>query len=306
MTDLPAAGVLVVDKAEGWTSHDVVATLRRVLGTRRVGHGGTLDPLATGVLPVLFGSATRLAEHLHRAAKAYLAEIVLGAETSTDDREGEPTERAPVPMLDDERVRDVFRAFEGRQRQRPPAFSSRRVGGVPAHRRARRGERVELAAREVEIHELLFVDRGERCVHFLVTCSGGTYVRALARDLGRALGTRAHLGALRRVAAGGFFVEDAVTVEQVRELASSGALAPLVHAADTSALDVPGAILAREAARRLLSGGRAPLHRPADGPVRLYDESGLFLGIGEAGDGEVRPHTILATGEADARGPEGR
>lgn len=293
MSALPAAGILLIDKAAGWTSHDVVAALRPMLGTRRVGHGGTLDPFATGLLPVLFGAATRLADHLHRAPKAYLAEMVLGAETATDDREGEVIDSAPVPELDDAGLRDVLAGFVGQQEQRPPAYSAIRVRGERAYARARRGESADLAPRRIDIHELLLLERDDRCVHFLVTCSAGTYVRALARDLGRALGTRAHLGALRRIAAGGFFVEDAVEVDHVRALADVGALGTLVHPPDAAVLDLPAIVLARDTARRLLQGQRVAAPAAEDGPRRLYEESGDFLGVGDVADGAVRPRTIL-------------
>lgn len=293
MSALPAAGILLIDKAAGWTSHDVVAALRPMLGTRRVGHGGTLDPFATGLLPVLYGAATRLADHLHRAPKAYLAEMVLGAETATDDREGEVIDSAPVPELDDAGLRDVLAGFVGQQEQRPPAYSAIRVRGERAYARARRGESADLAPRRIDIHELLLLERDDRCVHFLVTCSAGTYVRALARDLGRALGTRAHLGALRRVAAGGFFVEDAVEVDHVRALADVGALGTLVHPPDAAVLDLPAIVLARDTARRLLQGQRVAAPAAEDGPRRLYEESGDFLGVGDVADGAVRPRTIL-------------
>lgn len=290
---LPAAGILLIDKAAGWTSHDVVAALRPMLGTRRVGHGGTLDPFATGLLPVLYGAATRLVDHLHRAPKAYLAEMVLGAETATDDREGEVIDSAPVPELDDAGLRDVLAGFVGQQEQRPPVYSAIRVRGERAYARARRGESADLAPRRIDVHELLLLERDDRCVHFLVTCSAGTYVRALARDLGRALGTRAHLGALRRIAAGGFFVEDAVEVDHVRALADVGALGTLVHPPDAAVLDLPAIVLARDTARRLLQGQRVAAPAAEDGPRRLYEESGDFLGVGDVADGAVRPRTIL-------------
>lgn len=293
MPSLPPAGILLIDKEEGWTSHDVVAALRTVLATKRVGHGGTLDPLATGLLPVLYGPATRFADELHRAPKSYLAEMVLGSETATDDREGKTTVEAPVPALSDDAVRALFGSFVGPYEQRPPAYSAVKVGGVRSYTLARRGAGVELSPRPVEIFELLLVERTEGCVHFLVTCSSGTYVRALARDLGRALGTRAHLGALRRLAAGGFFVEDAVSVAEARDLARAGALGALVFAPDAALLELPGAVVAREAARRLLGGQPVALHRSEASRVRVYDVGGDFLGTGEMKDGTLRPRTIL-------------
>lgn len=290
---LPSDGVLLVDKPEGWTSHDVVAFMRPLLGTRRVGHGGTLDPFASGLLVLVYGRATRLAQHLHTSAKSYLGEIVLGNETTTDDREGEPTETTPIPELDDPTVLATLASFLGPREQVPPAFSAIRVQGEHAYAKARRGERVILAPRPIEIHDLVLVERGERCVHVLVTCSAGTYVRALARDVGRALGARAHLGALRRIASGALFVEDAVEPAEAKALLEDGALAPLVFAPDAAAFSLPGVVLAREAARRLLTGQHVGAHAGTRQLARAYDVEGTFVGIAEV-DGEgVRPVTIL-------------
>lgn len=295
---LPTSGILVIDKEEDWTSHDVVAALRPVLGTRRVGHGGTLDPFATGVLPILYGRATGLATYLHEAPKTYLAEMVLGSETTTDDRTGQPTERAAVPRLDDERVRDVFARFIGPRRQRPPAYSAILVRGVRSYVRARLGEATEPPPRHIEIDEIAVVERDEACIHFLVTCSAGTYVRALARDLGRALGTLAHLGALRRIAAGGFSVDEAITVERARDLAAAGALGALVHASDVAALALRGVIVTPESARRLRAG--QPVGRPLGtgvGELRAYDTGGEFVGLTQAEADLLRPARIFAPEE---------
>ncbi len=288
---LPSSGLLLIDKPEGWTSHDVVAFMRGVLGTKRVGHGGTLDPLATGLLVVMYGSATRLAEHVHAAAKSYLAEIVLGRETTTDDREGTPTETAPVPTLEDARVGETLAGFLGPCEQVPPAYSAIRVAGERAYARARRGEAVALAPRRIEIFDLELVERGASCLHVLVTCSAGTYVRALGRDIGRALGSRAHLGALRRIASGALFVEDAIAPSQAKALAQAGALAPLVFAPDVAALALPGMILAEEAARRLLAGQRVAAG--GEGRLRAYDARGRFLGMADVHDGEARPRRMF-------------
>jgi tRNA pseudouridine55 synthase len=299
---LPDAGLLLIDKPESWTSHDVVAFLRGVLATRRVGHGGTLDPLATGLLVLLYGGATRLTRHLHDAPKSYLAEIVLGSETTTDDREGQPTLSADVPDLADERVRGALAAFVGAREQRPPAYSAIHVRGERSYAKARRGEAVELSARPIEIFDIRLLERSRTCLHVLVTCSAGTYVRALARDVGRALETRAHLGALRRIASGALFVDDAVQPQEARELAAAGALAPLVFAPDVAAIHLPGAILAEEAARRLLSGRVASVPDVV-GSVRAYDTRGRFLGIADVDHGAAQPTTIIGREEGgNARG----
>jgi tRNA pseudouridine55 synthase len=228
-----------VDKPEGWTSHDVVAFLRRVLGTRRVGHGGTLDPAATGLLVVLYGRATKLADALHRARKTYLADVALGHETTTDDREGEPTLQAPVPPLDDALVRERLASFIGIREQVPPAFSALHVDGQRAYARARRGETVTLAARRVEIDALELLARSDSALRLRVTCSAGTYVRALARDVGRALGTRAHLAALRREQVGPFSLERAAGPAAIRQM---------------TAVQLGTLIVDEASARRLLTG----------------------------------------------------
>ena len=242
MPTLPAAGIVLVDKPEGWTSHDVVAFLRPILGTRRVGHAGTLDPLASGLLVVLYGHATRLATELHLARKTYLADVVLGAETTTDDREGAASARAEVPELDDGVVRGILARFVGRQLQVPPAYSAIHVGGRRAYARSRRGETVLLGPRPIEIDSLELLARERGRIRLRVVCSSGTYVRALARDLGRALGTRAHLGGLRRLAIGPFVVDEAVTPDQLR---------------GSTATELADRVLPEDAARRLLAGPEA-------------------------------------------------
>lgn len=208
------AGVLAIDKPEGWTSHDVVAVVRGVVGVRRVGHGGTLDPLATGLLPVLIGSATKFVERLHTTSKVYAARVHFGNETATDDREGETTRTADAP--DRATVETALGAFRGVIAQRPPAYAAVKVGGRAAYARARSGEDVELAAREVQVHRIEMAAWSDGEADLLVVCSAGTYIRAIARDLGRATGSAAHLRALRRLAVGGLDVADAIGIEALR------------------------------------------------------------------------------------------
>lgn len=222
------AGVLLVDKPPGMTSHDVVATLRRATGERRIGHAGTLDPMATGLLLVLIGSATRLEHYLVGHDKRYEARIVFGAETDTLDAEGEVTETAPVPETARcaEQARRVLASFLGAQEQMPPAYSAIKRGGVAAHRVARAGGTPELEPRAVEITEIELTGINPETpswdVYFAV--SKGTYIRSLARDIGRAAGTRAHLGALRRAQVGEACLDDALSLEAVSVLAQHGAL----------------------------------------------------------------------------------
>jgi tRNA pseudouridine55 synthase len=208
--------VLAIDKPEGWTSHDVVAVVRGVLGTRRVGHGGTLDPQASGLLPVLVGTATKFADRIHEATKVYDAVVRFGAETATDDREGAVTREAAVPALT-ESIEPALAALRGVITQVPPQYAALKVAGRPAYARARGGETVALAARSVQVFRLDVVEIAPPDLRLLVVCSSGTYVRAIARDLGRALGSAAHLAALRRLAVGALEARDALTPDQLRE-----------------------------------------------------------------------------------------
>ncbi|MEA2662972.1 MAG: tRNA pseudouridine55 synthase [Chloroflexota bacterium] len=215
MTTTPN-GVLPIDKPLGWTSFDVVAVARGALGAKRVGHGGTLDPLATGVLPLLVGSATKFADRLHTAPKVYAALVTFGTETTTDDREGATTRTADVPELTLEALDGALEAFRGEIAQVPPAFAAVKVNGRRAYARARGGETVELNARTVTIERLAVASWEPPALRLLVVCSTGTYIRSLARDLGRATGSAAHLGGLRRLAVGALALDDAITVEALR------------------------------------------------------------------------------------------
>lgn len=215
MTETPN-GVLPIDKPLGWTSFDVVAVARRALGAKRVGHGGTLDPLATGVLPLLVGSATKFADRLHTASKVYAALVTFGTETTTDDREGTATRGATAPALSEAELDTALAAFRGAIAQVPPAFAAVKVGGRRAYSRARGGETMALSARTVTIERLAIASWESPSLRLLVVCSTGTYIRSLARDLGRSTGSAAHLGGLRRLAVGALTVDDSMTVEALR------------------------------------------------------------------------------------------
>ena len=227
----PRSGVLAVDKPAGWTSFDVVAVARRTLGIRRVGHGGTLDPAATGLLPILVGAATKFTERLHTAPKVYLALVRFGTETDTDDREGRVTRRSPAPTRGDAEA--ALDGFRGVITQTPPDYAAVKVGGRPAYARARAGETLTLAAREVQVHRL-DVTRwsSEADLGLLVVCSSGTYVRSLARDLGRATGSTAHLAGLRRLAVGALEVSDATPIDVLRGEGQEAATARVRAVAD--------------------------------------------------------------------------
>jgi tRNA pseudouridine55 synthase len=225
------AGVLAIDKPEGWTSFDVVAVVRKVVGVRRTGHGGTLDPLATGVLPVLIGSATKFTERLHTATKVYVAVVRFGHETETDDREGKMTRVAPPPSRDV--AERALAGFRGVIEQRPPAYAAVKVAGRPAYARARAGEQFDLAARKVQVLRLDVTDwSSDAEMRLLVVCSSGTYVRSLARDVGRAASSAAHLSSLRRLAVGALEAQAAVPIDTLRREGHEAAVARLREPSD--------------------------------------------------------------------------
>jgi tRNA pseudouridine55 synthase len=243
-------GVFIIDKPAGWTSHDVVARVRKILNTRRVGHTGTLDPFATGVLVVCVNRATRLVQFLTVDDKEYLATMRVGFATDTGDLTGQPI--SPVSdarQLTTEMVAEALALFRGRIKQTPPMFSAKKVGGVKLYQMARRGEEIERAPIEVEIKELELCDppdlfpSGEvktltRDFHFRVVCSSGTYIRKLAEDIGEWLGYGAHLTALRRTRAGSCYLNRAVTLEELAESAEAGGIEQMIiPMAEAVALD---------------------------------------------------------------------
>lgn len=289
--------VVPVDKPEGPTSHDVVARARRALDTRRVGHTGTLDPFASGLLLLCVGRATRLAEYLTGMDKTYEAEALLGVETDTLDREGTVVaEHDGWEELDEADIRRAMAELTGTIRQVPPQYSAKKVGGEAMHRKARRGEAVELAPVPVTVHALELVEVELPRVRFSVRCSSGTYVRALARDLGRALGVGGHLTALRRTAVGGFSVDDAVSLEGLEDpdAVARARLTPMAALQHLHRIDVDAG-----QATRLRHGQR----------IRLEDGSGVGEAVEESGAADVTTNSgpavaALKSGPlVDAAGP---
>ncbi len=286
MTD----GIVVVDKPSGWTSHDVVARLRRLAGTRRVGHAGTLDPMATGVLVVGIGQATRLLGHLALTDKDYDATIRLGASTTTDDAEGEITAEAEgeaLTEITDAAIAAAITGLTGDIEQVPSAVSAIKVDGVRAYKRARAGETVELTARRVRIAAFDVLARRGADLDVYVSCSTGTYIRALARDLGVALGVGAHLTALRRTRVGGFTIETARTLEQLEARLDVVPLSAAVAAA------FPRIDVTEEEARRIGQGQRLVLDLPAS-PAGVFDPGGRVVALVENRDGVAQPKCVFA------------
>ncbi|HEY3015394.1 MAG TPA: tRNA pseudouridine(55) synthase TruB [Nocardioides sp.] len=289
MTEPVASGIVVVDKAGGMTSHDVVSRVRRLAGTRKVGHAGTLDPMATGVLVLGVNRATRLLGHLMLTEKAYDATIRLGVATTTDDAEGEVVSTVPADGLDRAAVEAALRAFVGDIEQVPTAVSAIKVDGKRAHQRVREGETFELAARPVTVHEIAVGEirggDGVLDVDVSVRCSSGTYIRAIARDLGAALAVGGHLTALRRTAVGSFDLAGARTLE---ELSDEFALVPIAAAARAS---FPAVDLDDEQARQVRFGRRLPLE--IEGITAVFAPEGEFLALYEPGPDAARPVAVF-------------
>jgi tRNA pseudouridine55 synthase len=213
-------GAIVVDKPSGWTSHDVVAKVRRLANTKKVGHLGTLDPSATGVLPLLIGKATRLAQYYGKSDKRYQGTVRFGFATDSWDAEGKPTTPETAVTLEAAWVEQAIAAFRGPLKQVPPPVSAKKIGGVPAYKLARRNEAVELAPCDVEVHSIEVTRCEGDEIDIDVHCSGGTYLRSIAHELGALLGTGAHLKSLRRTSSGGFGLAEARTIPVLERLAA--------------------------------------------------------------------------------------
>jgi tRNA pseudouridine55 synthase len=292
-------GLVIIDKPAGWTSHDVVARVRRITGVRRVGHAGTLDPSATGVLVVGIGRGTRVIEYLEAADKSYRAAVRLGITTDTDDADGAAIAELDWRALTADQVRVALGRFEGDIEQVPPAYSAIKREGVPLYRLARSGAAVQPPPRRVTIHAIRDVSIDLPHVSFEVDCSKGTYVRALARDLGRALGCGGHLAALRRLRVGAFALDSAVTLETLADRWASGDGERLVLPLDVALRERPALIVGPDGDVRLRTGraiasGRAP----AGALARVYGADGAFLATAR-GDGHVwRPEKVFAAADA--------
>ncbi|MCL4230824.1 MAG: tRNA pseudouridine(55) synthase TruB [Dehalococcoidia bacterium] len=290
-------GILLVDKQGGWTSHDVVAKARRLTGQRKIGHTGTLDPMATGLLVLCLGSATRLVEYMVSHDKHYEGLIALGATTATDDAEGEILASRPVPVLSDERLRELERGFMGELQQRPPAYSAVKVAGQRAYAVARRGGVPVLAERRVAVHDVRLEPAGPGHLLVRVHCGPGTYVRSLARDIGEAIGCGAHLAALRRTASGSFRVESAVTLQELETLAQAGLVEEVILAPDEGLAGSGAAIVTVERGQRLRHGVTLPPVARESWPAaaaRVYDAGGSFLGVTRVDEsGRIWPLKML-------------
>ncbi len=279
------AGLMLVDKPAGVTSHDVVAIARRAAGGARAGHTGTLDPLATGLLVILLGRGTRLIPYVDGEPKVYEATIRFGSETDTDDSTGEVTREAPPPAPN--AVEDSIAQLTGDIEQVPPAYSAKKQRGVRGYDAARRGAALDLAPSRVVVHGWEILERSPRQFDVRITCSGGTYVRALARDLGRLAHSAAHLSRLRRLAMGRYRVDDAVTVDELRD----GALPvrPLRDAIPS----MPTQSLAASERAAVVRGRAIAAHVPGE-RVALVDGEQRLIAVAERRGDELQPRVVLA------------
>ena len=278
------------------TSHDVIGFLRRVLNTKKIGHGGTLDPDAAGVLPVFAGSATRLLEFAVEGRKEYIAEFTLGAQTVTGDDSGEVVKTMPVPAFGKQELEAVLAQFTGKQMQLPPMYSAVKINGQPLYKAARKGQTVERTPRPITIYEITYLGSpapGDYTIR--VSCSKGTYIRVLAEDIGTALGVPATLAALRRTRAGAFKIEECHTLPEILAAAEAGTLQqsgwllPVEHVfASLPALTVDDAVK-----KHLFNGCPTSHYRAQDGKYRVYDAAGTFLGLANVTQGVLQVEKIF-------------
>jgi tRNA pseudouridine55 synthase len=285
MRDATTDGLLLVDKAAGMTSHDVVLPARPACGESRIGHAGTLDPFATGLLVLLLGRATRLLPYLDGEPKVYQATIAFGRETDTDDLHGATVREADPPA--DDAVAAAIARLTGMLEQVPPAYSAKRVAGRRAYHAARAGIAVELPPVRVDVHAWHDVSREGNELRATIECGGGTYIRALARDLGRLTGSAAHLAALRRVRSGAFRVEDAVDVEALR--AGAATLRPALDALPT----LPRVALAPDDAERVLRGIAVPRTGASERAALVDSRSGSLVALAEGVAQTWQPRVVM-------------
>jgi len=277
-------GVLLVDKPAGVTSHDAVMTTRRALGERRIGHAGTLDPFATGLLVMLVGRATRLLPYIDGEPKVYDATIRFGAETNTGDLLGEISRTAPLPAV--AAIDQAISQLTGTIEQIPPTFSAKRVGGRRAHEAARAGEALTLRPVMVRVDAWLMLARRADEIDVRITCGGGTYIRALARDLGAIVNSAAHLTALRRLRSGAFHVADAATLDSVRD-GRAAVLQPLA-----ALPSLPIDLLSEEYVQRVVRGLDVPAS--SDGPRgALVNEAGTLVALAERCGDRWQPRVVM-------------
>ncbi len=300
----PLDGILVLDKPQGVTSNGALQQAKRLFDAAKAGHTGSLDPLATGVLPLCFGEATKFSQYLLDADKRYLATITLGVTTTSGDADGDVLETSLVPDISDTELEAALTGFRGEIEQIPSMFSAIKVDGQPLYKLARQGVEIERKSRKVHVFDLTLVSRDRTTLVLDVSCSKGTYIRSIAEDLGKVLGCGAHVSALRRLASGPYDLQDAVTLDQLAELLEdqgAAALYKLLKPASSSVEHWPAVKLPEVTASYLRQGQPVQIaHAPTNGWVRIFSGSenaqADFLGVGEIlEDGRVAPRRLVVT-----------
>ena len=280
-------GIIIVDKPADWTSHDVVGKLRGVLRERRIGHGGTLDPMATGVLVVFVGRATRAVEFAESSDKEYVAHLRTGFETDTQDTTGTVIKRYDK-VVSAEEIKEILPEFTGRILQVPPMYSALKVEGKKLYELARRGETVERKPREIEIKSIIPEGMSGGDLVLRITCSKGTYIRTLCNDIGEALGCGGCMSYLRRTRVGNFNLEEAHTLDEIVEYAEEGRIDELVLGVDTLFSQYEKVTVSGKKEKICRNGGEFSATDVKDGYCRVYSESGEFLMLGSANGGKIR------------------
>ncbi len=291
-------GVLNINKPPGMTSHDIVQAMRRITGEKRVGHTGTLDPMATGVLVLCAGKATRIAQYLEAGEKEYKAVMRLGVTTDTLDAEGRVLETRPYSPPDRSQLLQALKQFTGTIMQQPPAYSAIKVNGVASYKLAREGKAEPLKPRQVTIFDIELTAYKDPFVSLTVKCSKGVYIRTLCADLGEALGPGAHLTSLMRTRSGRFGIDQAVTLDEIAVLTTAGALGKVLIPLDEALADFPVVTVERTEAGKIVHGNRIPWHGdPTDmssGLVRVHGPEGGLLALARVVSGEFRPELVFS------------
>ncbi len=291
-------GIVLLDKPAGITSNGALQRVKRLFVAKKAGHTGSLDPLATGLLPICLGEATKVTPYLLNARKRYLATVKLGSVTDTADSDGKVVSSRPIPTLNKAKIEKILDIFIGDSEQIPPMYSAISLNGKRLYKLARKGEVVVREPRKINISELILVDFDDSSLHLSVTCSKGTYIRSLAVDIGEQLGCGAHISALQRTGVDPFMDPDMVTIEELQQLAdkSTDKLDAVLLPMDRAIIHLPEFSLSNAAATRLINGLKIELSSKQENMlVRLYLEQDIFLGIGEILDDHLKAKRLVNT-----------
>lgn len=290
-------GILLLDKPAGLTSNEALQQAKRLFNARKAGHTGSLDKMATGLLPICFGDATKFTSFLLESDKRYLATFQLGVETATGDALGEVMKNFPVPELTSAEIEQVLQKFQGRIEQVPPMYSALKKDGKRLYELAYQGIEIEREPRSITIYDIKLLDHQADTLELEISCSKGTYIRTLAEDIGREIGCGAHVSALRRTGAGPFSDEQMIGIAQLEELAGQGfaALDGKLLGIDAALVNLPSVELVAAVAEYLCDGQAVIVpHAPTSGMLRIYTQQGSFIGIGEVlEDGRVAPRRLV-------------